>query len=162
MEGRGKIITTDPAILMAQSRRAAGFIPAGTSSAARLPVSSETRDSVGNRLLLLLRFRIGAGAAPRHRPNGRQRHIQRRQLLLPRQRWQRIEFARFHAHKDRLLDAAAIDAFVRRHVGEVAAHATLMKCSVTGQSLVGSTPTQPKAGSHTSHQAWLCDSLLGR
>src|SRR5665213_3203450 len=41
-----------PAFLMAQSRRAARFIPAGTSLAARQPVSLETRDSVKARIVL--------------------------------------------------------------------------------------------------------------
>ncbi len=73
-------------------------------------------------LLLLLLLRLGIVFRDRARAgtNRRQRHVQRRQLLLPRQRRQRFKLSRLHPHVNAFLDAAAVDSLIWRHVGEIA------------------------------------------
>ena len=50
--------------------------------------------------------------------------------------------ARLHAHEDRLLGLAAVDALVRRHVGEIAADGHLDEMLV-GQAVVGRVDADP-------------------
>src|SRR5947209_20102690 len=89
--------------------------PAVIPNCARSVQSSDARVARKTHLLLLLllfRVALAEGCPTQARDDLCQRHVERRQLLLPGRRRQPVQRARLHADQDRLARPATVDALV--------------------------------------------------